>query len=75
MKNPLRNAVFGLVVAVVAALAFLNAGTAGGTSTARNKLTLIAPAAPALMNARAATTATTRPNTALRRGFFIVLVP
>jgi putative tricarboxylic transport membrane protein len=46
MKNPLRNAVFGLVVAVVAALAFINAGTAGGTSTARNKLTLIAPAAP-----------------------------
>ena len=46
MKNPLRNALFGLVVAVVAALAFLNAGTAGGTSTARNKLTLIAPAAP-----------------------------
>ena len=46
MKNPLRNAVFGLVVAVVAALAFVNAGTAGGTSTARNKLTLIAPAAP-----------------------------
>jgi putative tricarboxylic transport membrane protein len=46
MKNPLRNAVFGLVVAVVAALAFLNAATAGGTSTARNKLTLIAPAAP-----------------------------
>ncbi|MET1065518.1 MAG: tripartite tricarboxylate transporter substrate-binding protein [Arthrobacter sp.] len=46
MKNPLRNAVFGLVVAIVAVLAFVNAGTAGGTSTARNKLTLIAPAAP-----------------------------
>jgi putative tricarboxylic transport membrane protein len=46
MKNPLRTAVFGFVVAVVAALAFLNAATAGGTSTARNKLTLIAPAAP-----------------------------
>ena len=46
MKKPLLNAVFGLVVALVAALAFVNAGTAGGTSTARNKLTLIAPAAP-----------------------------
>ncbi|MCU1434083.1 MAG: tricarboxylic transporter [Pseudarthrobacter sp.] len=46
MKKPLLNAMFGLVVALVAALAFVNAGTAGGTSTARNKLTLIAPAAP-----------------------------
>jgi putative tricarboxylic transport membrane protein len=46
MKKPLRNALFGAAVAVIAALAFINAGTAGGTSTARNKLTLIAPAAP-----------------------------
>lgn len=46
MKRPLLNAVFGLVVAIMAALAFVNASTAGGTSTARSKLTLIAPAAP-----------------------------
>ena len=46
MKNSISQAVFGLVVIVVSALAFVNASTAGGTSTARNKLTLIAPAAP-----------------------------
>lgn len=46
MKNPIPNVVFGLAVIVVAALAFVSAGSAGGTSTARNKLTVIAPAAP-----------------------------
>jgi putative tricarboxylic transport membrane protein len=46
MKNPLRNAVFGLVVADVAPIAILNAASASGTSTARNTRTLIAPAAP-----------------------------
>jgi putative tricarboxylic transport membrane protein len=46
MKNPIPNVVFGLAVIVVAALAFVSAGSSGGTSTARNKLTMIAPAAP-----------------------------
>lgn len=46
MKNPARTGLFGLLVAVVTVLALVNAATSGGISTARSKLTLIAPAAP-----------------------------
>ncbi|GGG45672.1 C4-dicarboxylate ABC transporter substrate-binding protein [Kocuria dechangensis] len=46
MKKPLRTGLFGLLVAVVTVLALVNAASSGGVSTARNKLTLIAPAAP-----------------------------
>ncbi|NLF90263.1 MAG: tripartite tricarboxylate transporter substrate binding protein, partial [Corynebacterium marinum] len=46
MAKPWKLGVFAAVVAVVAALAFANAASSGGVSTARSKLTLIAPAAP-----------------------------
>lgn len=46
MARPLRMGIFAVVVVVVAALAFVNAASSGGVSTARSKLTLIAPAAP-----------------------------
>lgn len=46
MKKPIRTGLFGLLVAVVTMLALVNAASSGGVSTARNKLTLIAPAAP-----------------------------
>lgn len=46
MKNPIRAGLFSLLVAVVTVLALVNAASSGGVSTARNKLTLIAPAAP-----------------------------
>ena len=46
MKKPIRTGLFGLLVVVVAALAFINAASSGGSGTARSKLTLIAPAAP-----------------------------
>ncbi|AUI51515.1 Bug family tripartite tricarboxylate transporter substrate binding protein [Arthrobacter crystallopoietes] len=46
MKKPIRTALFGVLVAAVAVPAFANAATSGGVSTARSKLTLIAPAAP-----------------------------
>lgn len=46
MKKPILTGLFGLLVVIVAALAFINAAQSGGTSTARSKLTLIAPAAP-----------------------------
>ena len=46
MKKPIRTGLFGSLVAVVTALALVNAASSGGVSTARNKLTLIAPAAP-----------------------------
>jgi putative tricarboxylic transport membrane protein len=46
MKKPIRTGLFGLLVAVVTVLALVNAASSGGVSTARNKLTLIAPAAP-----------------------------
>jgi putative tricarboxylic transport membrane protein len=46
MKKPIRAGLFGLLVAVVATLAFANAASSGGVATARTKLTLIAPAAP-----------------------------
>lgn len=46
MKKSIRASLFSLVVVVVTALAFANAATSGSISTARSKLTLIAPAAP-----------------------------
>lgn len=46
MARPLRMGIFTVVVVVVAAIAFVNAASSGGVSTARSKLTLIAPAAP-----------------------------
>lgn len=46
MKKPIRAGLFSLLVAVVTVLALVNAASSGGVSTARNKLTLIAPAAP-----------------------------
>lgn len=46
MKKTIRTGLFGLLVAVVTVLALVNAAASGGVSTARNKLTLIAPAAP-----------------------------
>lgn len=46
MARPLRMGIFAVVVVVVAAIAFVNAASSGGVSTARSKLTLIAPAAP-----------------------------
>lgn len=46
MKNPARTGLFGLLVAVLTVLALVNAASSGGVSTARSKLTLIAPAAP-----------------------------
>lgn len=46
MKKSIYASLFGLVVTVVTLLAFANAASSGGTSTARSKLTLIAPAAP-----------------------------
>ncbi len=46
MKKPIRAGLFGLLAAVVAMLALVNAASSGGVSTARSKLTLIAPAAP-----------------------------
>lgn len=46
MRSHIRSGLFSLLVVVMAALAFINAASSGGTSTARSKLTLIAPAAP-----------------------------
>jgi len=44
--RPLPAVLFGLLVAAVTVLAFVNAASSGGTATARSKLTLVAPAAP-----------------------------
>ncbi len=46
MTRTVRLTMFVIVVAVVAAMAFVNAASSGGVSTARSKLTIIAPAAP-----------------------------
>ncbi|GGA65834.1 C4-dicarboxylate ABC transporter substrate-binding protein [Pseudoclavibacter endophyticus] len=46
MRFSLKQAVFGIAVIVVAAVAFVNAAQSGGTATVRNKLTIIAPASP-----------------------------
>ncbi|GAB3692149.1 Bug family tripartite tricarboxylate transporter substrate binding protein [Corynebacterium nasicanis] len=46
MAKQVKLGLFAVVVVVVAAFAFVNAASSGGVSTARNKLTLIAPAAP-----------------------------
>ena len=46
MKKRLRTGLFALLVGVVTVLALVNAASSGGVSTARSKLTLIAPAAP-----------------------------
>lgn len=46
MKKPIRTVLFAALVAAVAVPAFANAATSAGSSTARSKLTLIAPAAP-----------------------------
>ena len=46
MKKPIRAGLFGLLAAMVTMLALVNAAFSGGVSTARSKLTLIAPAAP-----------------------------
>lgn len=46
MKLSLKNALFGVVVVLVAVLAVINAAQSGGASTVRNKLTIVAPAAP-----------------------------
>lgn len=45
-KHPIRRTAYSLVVVVMAALAFVNAASAGGGETARTKLTLMAPASP-----------------------------
>lgn len=46
MRRTIRTSLFGLLVAVVTVVALVNAAASGGVSTARSKLTLIAPAAP-----------------------------
>lgn len=46
MTKNIKLGAFFVVVFVVAALAFMSAASSGGISTARSKLTLIAPAAP-----------------------------
>lgn len=46
MVKNLKLGIFAVIVMVVAALAFMSATSSGGVSTARSKLTLIAPAAP-----------------------------
>lgn len=46
MTRTIKIGIFGVVVLVVAALAFVNAASSGGVSAARTKLTMIAPAAP-----------------------------
>ncbi|MGG5752818.1 Bug family tripartite tricarboxylate transporter substrate binding protein [Zafaria sp. Z1313] len=45
-QSTLKKALYGGVVAVVTALAVVNAASSGGEATARSKLTLMAPAAP-----------------------------
>ncbi|WP_026818183.1 Bug family tripartite tricarboxylate transporter substrate binding protein [Arthrobacter castelli] len=45
-KHPIRRTVYSVAVVVIAALAFVNAASAGGGATARTKLTLMAPASP-----------------------------
>ena len=42
----LTNALFAALVIVVAVVAFVNAAQTGGSSTVRNKLTIVAPASP-----------------------------
>lgn len=46
MSQIVRTVLFTVVVALVTGLAFANAAATGGTSTVRNKLTLMAPASP-----------------------------
>lgn len=46
MRFSLKHVLFGIAVVVVAAIAFVNAAQSGGSSTVRNKLTIIAPASP-----------------------------
>lgn len=46
MTRTVRRTIFAVLVLFVAALAFVNAASSGGVSTARSKLTIIAPAAP-----------------------------
>lgn len=45
-KRIMSKAVYGVVVVAIAGLAFTNAAASGGESSARNKLVLMAPAAP-----------------------------
>lgn len=44
--SQLRGGIFAVVVAVVAVFALMSAASSGGISTARSKLTIVAPAAP-----------------------------
>lgn len=46
MSTKIRYGIFAVVVIIVAAMAFVSAAASGGVSTARSKLTMIAPAAP-----------------------------
>lgn len=46
MRLTAKSLIFAVIVALVTGLAFVNASATAGASTARNKLTLIAPAAP-----------------------------
>lgn len=46
MAKNLKLGIFTIAVLVITALAFMSAASSGGISTARSKLTLIAPAAP-----------------------------
>ncbi|ANE04242.1 Bug family tripartite tricarboxylate transporter substrate binding protein [Corynebacterium crudilactis] len=45
-SSQLRLGIFAVLVAVVAAFALMSAASSGGVSTARSKLTIVAPAAP-----------------------------
>lgn len=46
MSKRIRTGLFAAVVAIITAVALVNAASSGGAATARSKLTLIAPAAP-----------------------------
>lgn len=46
MRFSLKHVLFGAVVAIVTAIAFVNAAGSGGASTVRNKITIVAPASP-----------------------------
>lgn len=45
-STQIKSGIFVIVVAVVAAFALMSAASSGGVSTARSKLTIVAPAAP-----------------------------
>lgn len=46
MRSSWRSVIFAIVVVAVTSLALVNAAATGSSSTVRNKMTLIAPAAP-----------------------------